>query len=275
MHLETLVVLLHFILVECISAEHLTWIYGRQPSGVSDGRSQWCSSSWPWRSSCLQNKHLYALRKPGHSHHCIFARLSAMLKCYLQERCLRYTKVIKPSTNTTNFFCEFTCIFSSNYHTHMHHFEYKDGVLLWKHVIWWLTLSLALLGVPTLATGGLLKVVGLGPTTTAQGVRLVPALTERWCSLRLRGKKLEGSGTIPKDFTTVHSSDSLVSAQKNESQEVICSDICVWRHHWQDSWALKLILTWCKLWGMQYYWSVSVLARLLQYSVIKAPKGRI
>ncbi len=43
----------------------------------------------------------------------------------------------------------------------------------------WLTLSLALLGVATLATGGLLQVVGLGPTTTAQGVRLVPALTER------------------------------------------------------------------------------------------------
>ena len=42
-----------------------------------------------------------------------------------------------------------------------------------------LTLSLALLGVATLAAGGLLQVIGLGPTTTAQGVRLVPAFTER------------------------------------------------------------------------------------------------
>lgn len=40
-------------------------------------------------------------------------------------------------------------------------------------------LSLALLGVATLAAGGLLQVVGLGPATTAQGVRLVPAFTER------------------------------------------------------------------------------------------------
>ena len=60
-----------------------------------------------------------------------------------------------------------------------------------KTFIGWLTLSLALLGVATLATGGLLQVVGLGPTTTAQGVRLVPALTERWSSLRLGGKRSE------------------------------------------------------------------------------------
>lgn len=48
-----------------------------------------------------------------------------------------------------------------------------------------LTLSLALLGVATLPAGGLLQVVGFGAATTAQGVRLVPALTERGCSLRL------------------------------------------------------------------------------------------
>lgn len=41
-----------------------------------------------------------------------------------------------------------------------------------------LTLSLALLGVATLAAGRLLQMIGLGSTTTAQGVRLVPALTE-------------------------------------------------------------------------------------------------
>lgn len=53
------------------------------------------------------------------------------------------------------------------------------------HFMLLLTLSLAFLRVATLATGGLLKMVGFGPATTAQGVRLVPALTERWCSLRL------------------------------------------------------------------------------------------
>ena len=42
-----------------------------------------------------------------------------------------------------------------------------------------LTLSLALLGVATLAAAGLLQVIGLGPTTTAQGVRLVPTLSKR------------------------------------------------------------------------------------------------
>lgn len=47
------------------------------------------------------------------------------------------------------------------------------------HFMLLLTLSLAFLRVATLATGGLLKMVGFGPTTTAQGVRLVPALTER------------------------------------------------------------------------------------------------
>lgn len=57
-----------------------------------------------------------------------------------------------------------------------HKFSTKNGI----H-----TLSLALLRVPALATWGLLEVVSLGPTTTAQSVRLVPALTKRWCSLGL------------------------------------------------------------------------------------------
>lgn len=41
-----------------------------------------------------------------------------------------------------------------------------------------LTLSLALLGVATLPAAGLLQVVGLGSTPTAQGVRLVATLTK-------------------------------------------------------------------------------------------------
>lgn len=48
-----------------------------------------------------------------------------------------------------------------------------------SHFVQTLTLSLAFLGVATLATGGLLQMVSFGPATTAQGVRLVPALTER------------------------------------------------------------------------------------------------
>lgn len=39
-------------------------------------------------------------------------------------------------------------------------------------------LSLALLGVATLATGRFLQVVGLGPTATAQGVRLIATLAK-------------------------------------------------------------------------------------------------
>lgn len=54
---------------------------------------------------------------------------------------------------------------------------FKKCILL--HALRLLTLSLALLRVATLAAGRLLQVVGFGPTTTAQGVRLVPALTER------------------------------------------------------------------------------------------------
>lgn len=40
-------------------------------------------------------------------------------------------------------------------------------------------LSFALLRVTTLPAGGLLQVVGFGPTPAAQGVRLVPALSKR------------------------------------------------------------------------------------------------
>lgn len=46
------------------------------------------------------------------------------------------------------------------------------------HCMLGLTLSLALLGVATLATCGLLQMISLGPAATAQSVRLVSALTE-------------------------------------------------------------------------------------------------
>lgn len=59
-----------------------------------------------------------------------------------------------------------------------------------------LTLSLALLGVTTLATGGLLQMVSLGTATTAQGVRLVPALTEGGCSLGLRNENTREKGSL-------------------------------------------------------------------------------
>ena len=49
-----------------------------------------------------------------------------------------------------------------------------------------LTLSLALLRVATLSAAGLLQVVSLGATATAQGVRLVAPLSERGRPLRLQ-----------------------------------------------------------------------------------------
>ena len=48
-----------------------------------------------------------------------------------------------------------------------------------------LTLSLALLRVATLATGGLLQMVRFGPATPAQGVRLITTLSKGRGSLRL------------------------------------------------------------------------------------------
>lgn len=79
-----------------------------------------------------------------------------------------------PQTQDDNFYFSYKP--QSLFQTQSEDIRTKYGIL---------TLSLALLRVSTLATWGLLEVVSLGPTTTAQGVRLVPALTKRWCSLGL------------------------------------------------------------------------------------------
>lgn len=114
----------------------------------------------------------------------------------------------------------------------------------------WLTLSLALLGVSTLATGGLLQVVGLGPTTTAQSVRLVPALTERWCPLRLKGNRLHRSGTIPEDLQynfklIVLSQHRKMNHRKSFVQTFVFWDITDKTH--------VAAITTCWMWGIQYY----------------------
>lgn len=127
--------------------KQLTWICGRQPWGVSDGQYQWCSFSWPLRSSCLQNKDM-----------CI------------TDLSFSYTFLI-PFADIPTDTEHPLMILNTN-----EKFSIKNGI----H-----TLSLALLRVPALATWGLLEVVSLGPTTTAQSVRLVPALTKRWRSLGL------------------------------------------------------------------------------------------
>lgn len=171
--------------------QQLTWICGRQPWGVSNGQYQWCSFSWPLHSSCLQNKRI--------DHITNFASKFFNLQTPYPQTLI-----------TKTFFL--TAYYSNKPHSL---FRTQSEEISGKYGIH--TLSLALLRVSALATWGLLEMVSLGPTTTAQGVRLVPALTKRWRSLGLM-RQTEKVNIVQKAAQCSLKSCCLVSAQKNESQ---------------------------------------------------------
>lgn len=142
-----------------------------------------------------------------------------------------------------------------------------------KTLIGWLTLSLALLGVATLATGGLLQVVGLGPTTTAQGVRLVPALTERWSSLRLGGKRSEVKNK-PSRLCSFNSQlwKSCLSTEKWITENHMFRHLCLKTSLTRLKTYVTAVATWCWVRGMQCYRATSVLATRREYGLYSTHK---